>query len=77
MEKLKLETRQVLDTTVCKLPKEVMDEIHDLWIDNELGNDVYYYHWNSNNEETRNKYPILAKFLIDNDIIECEIHHWW
>ena len=57
-------------------PIEVEKEVKRLWQDNELGNDHYYFAWNSD-EENNDNYPIIDEYLKSKGITECLIHWWW
>ena len=62
----------VVNDTDC--PDDVAEEIREeLWPDNELGNDVYYYSWDKKWQEP-DQYPKLYAFLESEGIEECLIH---
>jgi hypothetical protein len=66
----------VFEVQWSKCPIEVKEEVKRLWSDNYLGNDYYYYNWNGGKEEA-NEYPIIAKYLEENNIQKCLIRWWW
>lgn len=82
------ETVVVLEAQASPLPREVYDEIRDLWSNNEFGNDNYYYRWTEwdfaaadevDNEDSiyYGGYPAIAAYLREHGIEKCLIHYWW
>jgi hypothetical protein len=81
----------VLEAQASPLPREVYDEIRELWSDSEFGNDNYYYSWTEydfqaadDKSEGRqeesvyfNGYPAIAAYLRERGIESCLIHYWW
>lgn len=64
-------------------PVEVENEVRELWIEQELGNDFFYYPWDSKDESDdgngtlAEQYPIIAEYLKSKGVTECLIHWWW
>ena len=58
-----------------KFPEDVKDEVRQLWIDFEYGNDVYYHEWGIELDSLN--YPIIAEYLTSRGVSECLIHFWW
>lgn len=66
-------------------PVEVETEVRQLWRDNELGNDRYFYPWNDSEEERNEngesqdseEYPIIAEYLRSRGVTKCWIQWWW
>lgn len=51
-------------------------EIGDLWADNALGNDFYYYQFNANYDAE--EYPTIAEYIRANQIEgEVLLHYSW
>ena len=76
-----LKPTTILEATWTNCPTDVKKEIRALWINQEFGNDNYYYKWeidiiNQDGKEN-NPYPAITKYLADNNITECLIHYWW
>lgn len=69
--------RAILDAHGKGVPKEVVDEMRKLWRDRDLGNDYCYYPWFP--EDDDEKYPLIAKYIRDNqeDEENILIHFWW
>lgn len=69
----------VLECTWTDIPTNVREEVTRLWIDNEYGNDYYYFRWSKDfaEEYLNETYPYIAEYLKDNNIEECLIHYWW
>lgn len=64
----------VFEVQWSNCPVEVEREVKDLWSNNDLGNDVFYYHWVGDRAET---YPLIAEYLQSKNVTECLIHWWW
>lgn len=63
------------------LPKEVQEEVRDLWMENDLGNDRYFYTWDHDFELEDGTYYHIAK-LIESELGGDELKstiliHWW
>ena len=56
-------------------PEPVYNEVRDLWQAYELGNDWFYFTWDST--EHGEDYPMIDAFLKDRGITKCLIHWWW
>lgn len=79
----------VLDAQATELPRAVYDEVRELWLDNELGNDYCYYTWTEHDfhaadDATEGKdsiynhgWPAIAAYLRSRGIEQCLIHFWW
>ena len=73
---LAIQQKTIIEVTLTDCPKDVQDEVEQLWRDMGLGNDYYYYKWYPGEDD--DMYPIIAKYLSDNGIDEiCLIHFWW
>lgn len=64
-------------------PVEVENEVKRLWRDNELRNDVCYYHWTAEDQVDGGRshdaetYPLIAEYLASKGVTDCLIHWWW
>jgi hypothetical protein len=69
----------VLEAQCTDLPKDVHDEVVKIWQDNNYGNDVYFYKWDSHwiDAEEEARYPAITKYLAKHNVTECLIHYWW
>lgn len=65
------------DVQWSNCPVEVEAEVIRLWHDAELGNDKYFYKWDSDCEVAE-EYPIIHEYLTSRGITgRCLIHWWW
>ena len=66
-----------LDGQGIGCPDEVKKELHQIWINWELGNDFYFITWDW--KEMGDDYPAINKFLISQGLNESNkvILHWW
>lgn len=71
-----LQQQTILEVTWTNCPSDVQEDVRELWADYEYGNDCYYHSWVPDPEITE-KYPVLAKYLADNNVSSCLIHYWW
>lgn len=65
----------VLDS--YRMPNDVVDDMSDMWCNNELGNDWFYVEWAYQNATT---YPALAKYIEDHrpdTTTPILIHYSW
>lgn len=73
-----LTIRRVIECTMSDFPEELMDEVRQMWVDMEFGNDHYYYEWDCDEDEEQ--YPKIASYLKELDDVAyrtCLIHWWW
>ena len=69
----------MFDVQWSDCPDFVEDEITKLWRDNQLGNDVFMYHYKSpDSGEFSESYPYIYGWLKHNNVEDKEvIIHWW
>jgi hypothetical protein len=71
----------VVEATLTDMPENIVDEVRQLWINCEFGNDHYYFRWETIAEigeyGAETNYPNLYKYMVDNKIEKCLIHYWW
>lgn len=68
----------ILEVTWTNCPVDVAEEIGEMWVDREFGNDDYYATWDFNQDAE--SYPLTAQYLKDNGITDEDsvlIHYWW
>jgi hypothetical protein len=79
---------KVVEATWTDLPQEVRDDIRQLWQDYEYGNDHFYHSWSIEHHDAWDTewnlipdeflYPELRAYMVDNDLPEGTlIHFWW
>lgn len=63
------------------IPDDVSQEVEQMWVDNELGNDHCYFQWD--HEEYTGDYPAIAAFILKDlegrtsSEDETILIHWW
>lgn len=68
----------VLETTWTNCPKEVVDDVRELWAHMDLGNDFFYFSWDEESWwDEEDKFVNLKKYLKERGIKKCLIHFWW
>lgn len=81
-----LETVPVLTSAGTDCPLEVQAEIALLWGHHGLGNDNWYFGWESGATSIRvdgsevnmsRAYPTIDRYLKARGVSDCLIHHWW
>lgn len=65
----------VIDFQDQTYPEDLRNEVMRLWIDKELGNDVFFIYWDIYLIE---EYPLIANFILENKLNSpILIHYWW
>lgn len=73
-----IQEKTVFEVQWSNCPVEVEKEVRRLWRENEYGNDVHYYSWNDEDDDSDAEgYPIIAEYLRSRGINRCLIHWWW
>ena len=83
-----IRTVTLIESTWSNMPLEVRDEVQELWIMLEYGNDVYYYsgsiqdleEWAEGANNPNFKVDNLCKWLRMNGFKDEDrflLHHWW
>ena len=70
-----IQQRVVFEVQWTNCPVEIEQEVKNLWIRADFGNDYYYYSWNGDDEAE--EYPAIHEYLSSRNINECLIHWWW
>jgi len=79
-------TRTIIECTLTDLPNDVIEEVRRLWTDNEYGNDTVYHGWSGDSktyldpecvQTEADLYPVIAKYVADNNLERPLIHWWW
>lgn len=70
-----IQQKTVLEVTWTNCPEDVKTQVRDLWAIAELGNDNYYYQWNSDSDGE--DYPVIDAYLKSKGVLTCLIHWWW
>lgn len=65
----------VFDPQYGDVPEEVVEEIRQLWADNEYGNDFYYYTWVPDYDGEN--YPKINRFFKKHNVTGDILIHWW
>ena len=68
----------VLEATWTDCPDDVIDEIKKIWIDNNFGNDHFYYKWYEDSDGAEDSaYPVIAAYLKEHNVTGPVLIHWW
>lgn len=75
--KAALQMMPVLECVWTDVSVAVYEEARQIWQDHELGNDWYYFSYDST--EHGELYPEIAKYIdsVFPDCEHCLVHWWW